>query len=62
MTPLLQVEGISKAYGGFAAVIAVSFVVRAGEIVALIGPNGAGKSTCFDMLNGQIDRTPAACG
>jgi len=54
MTPLLQVDGIGKAFDGFAAVIAVSFVVRAGEIVALIGPNGAGKSTCFDMLNGQI--------
>jgi branched-chain amino acid transport system ATP-binding protein len=54
MTPLLQVEGIAKAFGGFAAVVDVSFVVRAGEIVALIGPNGAGKSTCFDMLNGQL--------
>jgi branched-chain amino acid transport system ATP-binding protein len=54
MTPLLLVEGIGKAYGDFTAVIEVSFVVRAGEIVALIGPNGAGKSTCFDILNGQI--------
>ena len=54
MTLLLQVEGIGKAYGDFTAVIEVSFVVRAGEIVALIGPNGAGKSTCFDILNGQI--------
>jgi branched-chain amino acid transport system ATP-binding protein len=54
VTPLLQVDGIAKSFGDFAAVIDVSFVVRAGEIVALIGPNGAGKSTCFDMLNGQI--------
>jgi len=54
MTPLLQVDGVSKAFGDFAAVVEASFVVEAGEIVALIGPNGAGKSTCFAMLDGQI--------
>lgn len=54
MTALLQVEGISKSYGGVAAVRDVSFAVAAGEIVALIGPNGAGKSTCFNMIMGQI--------
>ena len=51
--PLLSVEGLSKSYGGVHAVRGVSFVLNAGEILALIGPNGAGKSTCFDMLNGQ---------
>jgi branched-chain amino acid transport system ATP-binding protein len=51
---LLSVEGLSKSYGGVHAVRGVSFVLHAGEILALIGPNGAGKSTCFDMLNGQI--------
>jgi branched-chain amino acid transport system ATP-binding protein len=51
--PLLQVEGLTKSYGGIHAVRGVSFSLRAGEILALIGPNGAGKSTCFDMLNGQ---------
>jgi len=50
---LLSVEGLSKSYGGIHAVRSVSFMLQAGEIVALIGPNGAGKSTCFDMLNGQ---------
>jgi branched-chain amino acid transport system ATP-binding protein len=56
MTPplLLQVEHLSKSYGGVHAVREVSFEVGAGEIVALIGPNGAGKSTCFNMLSGQI--------
>ncbi len=53
---LLDVEGLTKFYGGVHAVRGVSFSLRAGEILALIGPNGAGKSTCFDMLNGQ--RTP----
>jgi len=56
--PLLSVEGLSKSYGGVHAVRGVSFVLDAGEILALIGPNGAGKSTCFDMLNGQT--TPDA--
>ncbi|NPU65610.1 ABC transporter ATP-binding protein [Bradyrhizobium sp. 83012] len=50
---LLAVEGLSKSYGGIHAVRNVSFMLQAGEILALIGPNGAGKSTCFDMLNGQ---------
>ena len=50
---LLSVEGLSKSYGGIHAVRSVSFMLQAGEILALIGPNGAGKSTCFYMLNGQ---------
>ena len=50
---LLEVEGLTKSYGGVHAVRNVSFSLKAGEILALIGPNGAGKSTCFDMLNGQ---------
>ena len=54
MTAALEVVGISKSYGGVAAVRDVSFQVAAGEIVALIGPNGAGKSTCFNMIMGQI--------
>ncbi len=51
---MLEVENISKAFGGVAAVSAVSFRVAAGEMLALIGPNGAGKSTCFNMLGGQL--------
>ncbi len=55
---LLEVRGLSKAFGGVRAVANVSFEVEAGELLALIGPNGAGKSTCFNMLNGQL--TPDA--
>jgi len=51
---VLEVEGLTKSYGGVHAVRGVSFSVAQGEIVALIGPNGAGKTTCFNMLNGQI--------
>ncbi len=51
---LLAVSGLTKSYGGVAAVRGVGFALGAGEVLALIGPNGAGKSTCFNMLNGQI--------
>jgi branched-chain amino acid transport system ATP-binding protein len=50
---ILDVDAISKSFGGVRAVAEVSFRVAAGEMLALIGPNGAGKSTCFNMLNGQ---------
>jgi branched-chain amino acid transport system ATP-binding protein len=52
--PLLEVDGLSKSFGGVAAVDGISFAVAPGEIVALIGPNGAGKSTCFNLVNGQL--------
>ncbi len=52
--PRLEVEHLSKSYGGVQAVRDVSFQLDDGEILALIGPNGAGKSTCFNMLNGQV--------
>lgn len=54
MTPLLDVRGLQKRYGGVQAVADVSFAVAAGERVALIGPNGAGKSTCFNLIGGQV--------
>ena len=51
---LLQVENISKAFGGVKAVQNVSFSLEAGELLALIGPNGAGKTTSFNMVGGQL--------
>ncbi|TWS97901.1 ABC transporter ATP-binding protein [Reyranella sp. CPCC 100927] len=51
---VLDVRGLSKAFGGVRAVDDVHFTIAAGELLALIGPNGAGKSTCFNMLNGQL--------
>ena len=47
---LLEVENLSKSFGGLLAVNGMSFQLRRGEILALIGPNGAGKSTCFNMI------------
>ena len=51
---LLQVEKLSKSFGGVKAVQGVSFTVQAGELLALIGPNGAGKTTTFNMVGGQL--------
>jgi branched-chain amino acid transport system ATP-binding protein len=49
---LLQVNKVSRFFGGLAAVKDVSFEVRKGEILGLIGPNGAGKTTLFNVVNG----------
>ncbi|TML05378.1 MAG: ATP-binding cassette domain-containing protein, partial [Actinobacteria bacterium] len=46
--PLLEVENVSKRFGGIVALDAVSFTAEPGEIVGLIGPNGAGKTTAFN--------------
>jgi branched-chain amino acid transport system permease protein len=51
---LLQVDGVSKRFGGLTAVNNVSFEIRAGDIVGLIGPNGAGKSTTFNLITGVL--------
>lgn len=52
MAALLEVEGLTKRYGGVVANTAVGFVVRPGEIVGVMGPNGAGKTTLFDLISG----------
>ncbi|MEI2733916.1 MAG: branched-chain amino acid ABC transporter ATP-binding protein/permease [Rhodoblastus sp.] len=49
---LIEARAITRRFGGLVAVNAVSFDVKAGEILALIGPNGAGKSTTFNLLTG----------
>jgi ABC-type branched-subunit amino acid transport system ATPase component/ABC-type branched-subunit amino acid transport system permease subunit len=54
---LLEVDRVTRRFGGLVAVNEVALDVRAGEIVALIGPNGAGKSTMFNLVSGVLDPT-----
>ncbi len=49
---MLNVEGVSKIFGGLVAVDAVDFAIKPKSIVSIIGPNGAGKTTFFNMLTG----------
>ena len=51
-TPLLQIRGLSKAYGSVQALSDVDFDVRDGEVMALVGDNGAGKSTLIKCIAG----------
>jgi branched-chain amino acid transport system ATP-binding protein len=50
--PILEIDGISLAFGGVVALQGVSFDVREHEIRAIIGPNGAGKSSMLNVING----------
>ena len=50
--PLLQVDGVTLAFGGVKALSGVGFDVQPGSITAVIGPNGAGKTSLFNTISG----------
>ena len=52
--PRLVVSGLSRRFGGLAAVAEVSLTLEVGEVHAVIGPNGAGKTTLVNLLAGQL--------
>jgi branched-chain amino acid transport system ATP-binding protein len=52
--PLLEVERVSKGFGGVRAVHEVSFTLERGELVGIMGPNGSGKTTLFNVIAGAL--------
>jgi branched-chain amino acid transport system ATP-binding protein len=54
MSALLEVEGLTRRFGGLLAVDALGFSVGSGEIVGLLGPNGSGKTTVLNLLSGVL--------
>jgi len=56
--PILEGEGVTRYFGGLAAVSDVDFHVDQGEVVGLIGPNGAGKTTLFNLISAALVPKP----
>ena len=52
---LLEVERVSKDFGGVRAVSDVSFTLEEGELLGIMGPNGSGKTTLFNLIAGALD-------
>ncbi len=52
--PVLEVSGLTRAFGGLVAVNAVDLAVQPGQIVGLLGPNGSGKTTALNLISGVL--------
>lgn len=53
-TPLLELDHVTKRFGGLVATGDVSFAIHPGEVLSIIGPNGAGKTTIFNLIMGFL--------
>ena len=51
---ILQIENLSKYFGGIAAVSDCSLKIKTGSITGIIGPNGSGKTTLFNLISGNL--------
>jgi branched-chain amino acid transport system ATP-binding protein len=58
--PILEGTGVTKYFGGLAAVSNLDFYVEQGEVLGLIGPNGAGKTTLFNLISAALTPKPGA--
>ena len=54
MTPILQLDGLSKAFGAITVADELSYALGPGEALGIIGPNGAGKTTMFNLITGTL--------
>ena len=57
MSALLELQGVTKRFGGLTAVSDISLSVKSGQIYSLIGPNGAGKTTVFNLISAVFPAT-----
>jgi len=55
--PVLEIQGLTRRFGGLTAVDGLDVTVNDGEIVSLVGPNGAGKTTVFNLISGVLRPT-----
>ena len=53
-SPILEVDGLSRRFGGLRAVDGLSFRLMAGDILGLLGPNGSGKTTALNLISGVL--------
>ena len=57
MTPVLEVRGLTRRFGGLLALNDVSLTVEEGTVLGIIGPNGAGKTTLINLVTGHLRAT-----